>query len=320
MDRFNGFCTGHLSIIHPEDVFLRLPCDSKSFEMQSDVQNPYFDVSMATIPNKNWTVGSLSYLINISTIWGDVMANIYRASQSPHPIPSYTWQTLHDSANRRLQAWKDSLPSYYTFSAENLSRAANNGKLGTFMTMHAVYHTTMMKLHRYIKVSTLSSARLAHHVSIARNHAELLLTTMDALSAHRNDSPPSSPTNQRDMRMRFSSPFVGFAVVSAVDILSAKLSPASVSERLASFGGSESATRELALFWQCSKNQLAQVQQRINDWTEISKSVVEAGGASTVAFKFGQYGSLVRESAEGLLEFREPIEKTYPTEFDCVYA
>jgi hypothetical protein len=321
MDRFNGFCTGHLSIIHPQDVFLRLPCDSKSFEMQVDVQNPFFDISMTTIPNKNWTVGSMAYLINISTIWGDVMANIYRVSQSPHPISTYTWQTFHDTANRRLLAWKDSLPSYYTFSPENLARAANNGKLGTYVTMHAVYHTTMMKLHRYIQISMLNPSKLAHHISIARKHAEALLTTMDTLAAHHN-SPASSPTNPHDSRKSFSSPFAGFAIVSAVDILTAKMGPSSVTERLDSFAGAESVMAELAQFWQASKNQHGLVQQRIKDWTEIYRSLKEAGGASTVAFKFGQCGNLVRESSEGegMLEMREAVERMYPREFDCVYA
>jgi hypothetical protein len=320
MDRFNGFCTGHLSIIQPEDVFLRLPCDSKSFEIQADVQNPYFDVSMTIVPNSNWTVGSMAYLINISTVWGDVMANIYRATQSTHPTTAYAWQNLHDNANRRLLAWKDSLPSYYTFSAENLTRAANNGKLGTFMTMHSVYHTTMMKLHRYIQFSTLNNAKLAHHVSVAKKHAELLLTAMDTLAAHCGTSPPTSPNNQHDRRQRFSSPFAGFGIVSAIDILSAKLSPASVSERTATFAGCQSVLAELGHFWQASKNQHALVHQRIKDWTDVSKSVAEAGGPSTVAFKFGQCGNLVRDAGEGMLEMRESIEKTYPREYDCVYA
>lgn len=319
MDRFKGFCTGHLSIIHPEDVFLRLPCDSKSFEMQADVQNPFFDLSMTTIPNKNWTVGSMAYLINVSTIWGDVMANIYRASHSPHPIPAYTWQTFHDSANRRLLAWKDSLPSYYTFSPENLRRADNNGKLGTYITMHTVYHTTMMKLHRYIQVSTLNSSKLAHHTSIARKHAEILLAIMETLAAH-PVSPPASPTNQHHARKWFSSPFAGFGIVSAIDILSSKLKPGEVGERLATFSGAESILAELAHFWVASKNQHALIKQRMCDWREISKSITEAGGANTVAFKFGQFGALVRETSEGVLNMREPIEKTYPREFDCLYA
>lgn len=318
MDRFNGFCSGHISSIHSEDVFLRLPCDNSSFEAQIDVQNPFFDATSPPIQNNLWTVGSMAYIINVATIWGDVMANIYRTAQAPNPASNYARQAFYDTTSRRLRAWNDSLPACYTFSRENLDRAASNNKMGMFVTMHTVYHTTTMKLNRYIHLSTLQSnpQRLAYHVSIARQHAESLLNVMDILSHHRN-SPPTSPTSQRDTHRRFSSPFSAYAIVSAIDILTAKLSPASINERLSSFGGAQSIMAELARFWQSAKNQNASIQQRIRECAEIGKSREEGGGA----FKYGLTG-LIKESssAGGVLEMRDPIEKTFPRDLDCVYA
>jgi hypothetical protein len=319
VDRFNGFCSGHLNNLHPEDIFLRLPCDANSFESQVEVQNPFFDMTTVTIQNNNWTIGPMAYLINIATIWGEVMANIYRTSQSPKPISYYAWQTFYENASRRLRAWNESLPNNYTFSPENLSRAANTGKLGTFISMHTVYHTTTMKLNRYIQLSTLSSAKIAQHVNIARQHAEALLSTMDVLANYRN-SPPTSPTGQRDMHRRFSSPFTGYAIVSAIDILTAKLSPTSISDRVRALGGAQAILGELAQFWQSSKNQQAHVQQRLQEWVEIAKGREEIGGAGAIGFTFGQMAGLVKESAQGVLEMREPMEKTFPRDYDCAYA
>ncbi|KAE9364586.1 hypothetical protein N431DRAFT_497059 [Stipitochalara longipes BDJ] len=321
MDRFNGFCSGHFSVIHPEDVFLRLPCDTKSFESQVDVQNPYFDITNPAIHNLNWTIGSMAYLINVASIWGDVMAQIYRSSQRPIPATSNSaFASFYESTNQRLRAWNESLPSCYTFSAENLLRAARTGKLGTFMTMHTVYHTTAMKLNRYIQHSVLSGPQLQHHISLAQHHAESLLVIVDTLASRRSPV-PSSPTSPTGILPKFSSPFVGYSIVSAIDILTAKVPISSISTRLASFSGAQTILAELALFWQSAKNQQALAIQRIRDLAELAAGRDEAGGAGAIGFKFGAMGAVVRESTgEGIFEMREAIEKTFTRDHDCVYA
>lgn len=319
MDRFNGFCSGHLSVIHSDDVFLRLPCDLNSFESQIDIQNPFFDATTPPIQNINWTIGSMAYLINIATIWGDVMANIYRTSQRPNPSTSKSnFITFYENASLRLRIWNESLPSCYAFSAENLARAASNGKLGTFMTMHTVYHTTAMKLNRYIQQYTLTKSQLSHHVTVAKQHAEELLKMIDTLAALRA-SAPLSPVLQGDIQTRFSSPFVGYAIVSAIDILTAKVTLSTIPSRLTSFQGSQSILSELAQFWQSAKNQQALVQQRVRDLSDLVLAR-EEGGAGAIGFKVDHLASVLRETGDGVFEMREAIEKTFSRDYDCVYA
>jgi hypothetical protein len=315
MDRYNACCSGHLCVINPEDVFLRLPCDINSFESQAETSNPFFDHTTPPIKNTNWTMGSMAYLINIFTIWGDVTAKIYRNSQRPIPLASNAaFITFYESATRRLHEWKESLPSCYTFSAENLKRASNNGKLGTFMTMHTAYHNTAMKLNRYVPKSTLSSSQLAHHVSVAEHHAELLLVIMNTLSS-RSSTPPS-PDERRSASAKFSSPSCGYSIVSAIDILTAKLSVASIPARLTSFSGAQSVLAELSVFWQSSRNQQALVLQRIRDLAELASTRDEQSGAGTIGFNLG---SIVREVGEGIFEMRDAIEKTVSRDYDCIY-
>ncbi|KAH6666936.1 fungal-specific transcription factor domain-containing protein [Halenospora varia] len=311
IDRFNGFCSGHFAMLHPEDVFLRLPCDSTSFDSQVEVQNPYFDLSTPPIQNHNWTVGSMAYLINIATIWGDVMANIYRSSQRRHlhPSPSTSldqFSRFYESATHKLRTWNESLPTCYTFNSTNLSTAAANGKLGAFMTMHTVYHTTAMKLNRYIQRSILNPAQLNHHVRVAHEHAEALITIADTLAARPRASPG---LNGGRGPSKFSSPYVGYAIVSAIDILTARVPLASVPSRLSSFSGAQSVLAELALFWQSSKNQQALVLERVRDLAELTTGK----GGSEVGRRFG-------EGREGVFEMREAIERTFGAEWDCVYS
>ena len=323
MDRFNGFCSGLLSVIHPEDVFLRLPCDANSFEAQVEVHNPYFDPTTPSIQNTNWTIGSMAYLINISTIWGDIMENIYRTTQRPVPATSDSaFTAFYKNASKRLHAWKDSLPNCYQFSPESLNRAAEGGKLGTYITMHAVYYASSMKLNRYMRHSILSASQIAHHVSVAQQHAETLLVIMDTLAARRTLMPsPISPTEQSASATKFYSPFVGYAIISAIDILTAKVSLATVPARLSSFSGAQTIFAEIGLFWASARTQQALVQQRIRDLAELTAAGKDEAGAT--GFRFWNAPSGVGRnagSADGMFEMREPLEKTFPRDYDCVYA
>ena len=322
MDRFNGFSFGHSSVIQPEDIFLRLPCDAKSFESEAEVHNPYFDPTTPPIHNVNWTIGSMAYLINVCTIWGEVMANIYRTTQRPVPLTSGSaFTTFYENTTQRLRVWKDSLPTCYQFSAENLKRASDTGKLGTYMTMHTVYYTTSMKLNRYMPLSNLNASQTAHHISVAKQHAETLLVIMDTLAARRTSMPgPLSPNEQSASTDKLSYPFVGYSIISAIDILTAKVSLATLPTQLSSFSGAQSILAELASFWQSARTQQALVLQRIRDLAEITTGKDESTGAGAVGFRFGNMNGVERDTGDRIFEMGDAIEKTVSRDYDCVYA
>jgi hypothetical protein len=300
MDGFNGFFSGHLSFIQPEDVFLRLPCDTRSFEAQHDVQNPFFDASTPLDPNTNWAIGSMGHLIEVSTILGDVMSRIYRSSQRPIPInSSATFKAFHGRASHRLQEWRNTLPAQYRFSPDNLDRSIETGKVGAFMTMHTVYHITGMILNRYIHKSTLGALDIEAYSKTAKQHAECVLVMMEDLA--RNSNQLFSPA------AKFSSPFTGYAIVSAVDIYTAKFKLEEVSTCLTSVTGAQAVLSELAQYWQGAKGQQIVLQRRVIDLTDL----------------VNQRGSpdLVRNGkAEGELEMKEPMERIFDRSYDILYG
>ncbi|KAG9232442.1 fungal-specific transcription factor domain-containing protein [Amylocarpus encephaloides] len=317
MDRFNGFCSGNFNVLQPEDVFLRLPCDDNSFESQIDAQNPIFDLTTSPIQSLNWTIGPLGYLINVATIWGDVMANIYRNSQRQAPPNSSAFGAFYEATSRRLQAWNSSLPKSYTFSAENLRKSPENGKMNTLVTMHTMYHSTLMKLNRYIQQSTLTHAQLTHHVAAAHHHAESLLFITDALVATRHTSCPSSPISYTTAGpTTLTSPFVAYAIVSAIDILSSQFSLSSIPGRLASFRNAQAVLAELATFWQSAKHQQALVSERVGEMREMAND----GGVERGL----RMGSVMERSSgekeKGVYVMRGAIERTFRREFDCIYG
>ncbi|CAG8978907.1 hypothetical protein HYALB_00005244 [Hymenoscyphus albidus] len=312
IERFTGFCSGHLSMLNPEDIFLRLPSDDRSYESQMDVQNPFYDISTPTVSNTNWTIGSMGYTINMITIWGDVMANINRSSQR-QTSSNAPFGAFYETITRRLQAWHASLPKPFSFSSENVRRWTESNTLNTFITMHTLYHTTAMKLNRYVRLSNLNAAQHNHHVQAARYHAEALLSITDALVASRS-SVPSSPVshNHHAPNSRLSTPFVGYAIVAAIDILTTRLTLSEVPGRLANFSGAQSVLAELAMGWQSAKNQQASVLERVRDLAELTTQ-----GTAT-SFRFGAFRKV--EGRESIFEMRDGMEKMFGKDFDCIYG
>ncbi|KAF7880613.1 uncharacterized protein EAF02_007459 [Botrytis sinoallii] len=303
MDRFNGFGSGHLSMIDPKHVYLRLPCDEESFENQVNVQNPLFEVSNPRSLDYPRTLNLMAYVINVATIWGDVMSNIYSNSQRPQPIRSSDFNEFYRSTMDRLSSWKSTLPNRFAIPAESMGRMSDGGELGTFITMHALYHTTFMKLHRYVQPYNLDESQHSRYISIAEEQAKKFLKIMDVVANRRESTGMRSPSS--NTCIEFSSPFVGYAILSAVDILSAKTHKASILSIIDSFSGARSVIAEIAQFWQMARIQEALISGRVSDLTEIDRR---------------SWSASAKQSSAGFFQMSEPLEKTFSRENDGIYS
>ncbi|KAI1003010.1 hypothetical protein K3495_g5194 [Podosphaera aphanis] len=307
VDNLHEFCAGEFSKFKSEDIFLRLPCDENSFESQVEARIPLVNHAGIPYQGSNRSIGCMGYLVKIATLWGEVLANIYRRSQQAHTASLAAFTSFYDGATCRMREWNDTLPRRYTVSPENILRAANDGKLGTLITMHSVYHNTGMKLNRYIPHSALTSSQVAHHVAVANQHAEAFLTVIDALDAVRH-SLQMQKYGDDSQQPKFSSPFVGYSIVSAVDILSAKLTRGTIAKRLTSFQSSQVLLSELCIFWQSLMNHQAAVEQRANELAELI-SDKDCKTSRSLVINFG----------DGNLKMRESIEPTPFRHDDCIY-
>ena len=301
LDRLSGLGTDHASWGHSQDVFLRLPCDTMTFEAQAETQNPFYDPSHTTVREHGSSIGCLASVIDVTSIWGDLMAHHYRTLQRRTPLSSSSeFVAFYDETSRRLREWKDSLLPSFVFSAENMKNAATSGRLGTFIAMHAVYQATAMKLNRFVPTALLTPAQRAHHVSVANHHAEEMLQIIMTIAA-RQPSMPSPEANHTDLYLprELSSPFTGHATVMAVDILSRRVPVAGLPRLLESFERAKSTFAELTVFWNGIKREQSLAVQRIHELAD---------------------GSKTRETADGYLEMRDPIDQSFPREYDCVYS
>ena len=263
MDRFNGFCSGHLCIINNDDCLLRLPLSEHLYERQESAVTPFFgndivDPTLSTEANDS-NLGAMAYHAQISSLWGDILANIYRSShRSPHDYAA-VHEKFYERYNVRLQQWLDNLPPHLLNSPENIDAAIRNGYIGTYVALHALYHTALMKLNRHCRWSLLDADLVARNISRAFHHARAVLQTVRILS--RTDRQARLP----DVEFAFSTPFTSFSILTAVDILSAagKVSDLSNYSQLID-SGLELVT-DLGRFWSIARRHRKTILRRIKD-------------------------------------------------------
>lgn len=260
MDHFCGFCIGQLSTFNPKDIFLRLPCETRHFEAQANVVAPFFDSSR--IPNQGMleNAGVMAYLINMICIWGDVRANNYRGSQTSSAVSSEPFPTFYAKTMMRLDAWSQSLPQRLKFNAENLDATLKDGITGSFVDMHFIFHVTQAKLNRYVKRETASLQQLQSSFRLAHQHSDMILHMSDIVASH-----ASRP---------FASMYCGYAIVVAIDILTAKGRLKDIPQLRSRLEGSRAILSDLAAFWYSGRKQDETIARRVNTLAMIERDAI----------------------------------------------
>lgn len=334
LDRFNGYCSGQLSIINPEDVFLRLPCDDKSFEEQAEVHNPYFD-HKTQLQDPSGGIGEMAYLITITSIWGDIMANIYRTSHRPSDTEDATKFTLfYSAANSRLESWHSSLPKFLSYSPDNLTKAASSGILNIFITLHTLYHSAQMRLNRNVRPDAIPSEQLEHYIRTTHSHAEAVLLMADKLAPFLSKSNNSSGSAEVDVA--FSAPLIGYAIIHAIDIITAKGYISDLPLLYSKLRGATAVVTYLAKFWHSARSQKELLVARNADliagpagWKgffgERTFAVVNKDEDHGDECKEGDGGGPQVEGRsqklrKGTYEMKAAIEQTLVRDHDCIYA
>ena len=229
-------------------------------------------------------LGPMAHLVQISAIWGDVLAFIYRSS---HQLPqnySTEYEAFYSTIYEELAALLGALPSYLHFTPPNLASSIQHGYNGTLASIHALYHITIMKLNRHVLHAHLSPKCQKRNICQAVDHAQQHLYNMSLLSqAYWKKSSTlktgaaapvasASPLSHHDDS--FSTPIVGYAILSAVEILSAggSLQNTVFTDTMRILNTSLDVIDELALFWASARGQKKAIRRRIE---ELAYTVIE---------------------------------------------
>lgn len=202
----------------------------------------------------------MAFWIEIASLWGEVMHHIFRL---PH-VPAESYSTLFDEfymvVVRRAEEWSLKLPSELAFTAGNLERSIHTRGANTFVSIHLLYHATLMKLNRHARYRSFPTETVNQFIHRARHHAVEILRISAALihyvSEYESLRPIAKPASLN--------PYLGYTIVSAVDALSAIGLMTDMPECINLIKSGLDTVRELGRFWDSSLFLVSLIEARMS--------------------------------------------------------
>jgi len=266
--RYNGFCGGTLCFINIEDTFLRLPGLESMYESSTPCEAPFFDFEMLSRQSPPGpSLGYMAYLTLISAVWGDVLTFTSRSVHRPEAGYERIYEAFYAKTYERLDTWLAMLPANLRYTPQNLDNSIIEGFAGTFISLHALYHTTVIRLNRHVRVRALPVDKLARNIDHAFRNASHFLNMMHSLAAinRQRRLPPNTATE-----FLFSTPFPGYALMLSVDVISAVGTMSTLPSLIETLGTTVSCIEELASFWASARAQHKAVMNRVKQLTEVA--------------------------------------------------
>ncbi|KAJ6107515.1 hypothetical protein N7523_008838 [Penicillium sp. IBT 18751x] len=268
LDRVSSFFSAPSSFISSESALIRLPCREEVYEAQQYTTAPYFQslLNQSSAPEDDRSALSpMAFLIQILSIWGDVSLHILRLSHIPTEGYIRLAEEFHINIVRRSEDWLRQIPEHLLFSAINMERASQAKQADTFISIHMFYHATLLKLYRHARYQGLRSELLVQYIHRARYHAVETLRIALAVAQFANDrlSARSSPETSSP-KLTLLSPFLGYAVLSAVDVLSAAGLVAELPDCISFIRGALGIVQLLGRHWDSSLEVTKIIQKRLD--------------------------------------------------------
>ena len=249
-------------------------------------------------------MGPMAYLAQISSIWGDVLAHIYRASQMNARNYKERYDSFYQQTNRRLDAWMRTLPDHLTYCSRNTNESVREGASGTYLILHCLYHNTIMKLNRHVRHAHVDAGVVKRNMREAMDHAWQLLNMIQRVITVNQDvshSTRSTKSQRQQLQCAFSAPFTGFAVLTAIDIIGGggPLTEEELSKTIPLMESGLVILDEISRFWASARAQRKAIMQRIEKLVMAASEAAVGGKKAWIA--------------------TGPMEKTFGATMDVYY-
>ena len=270
-------------MLQSQDTYLRLPCEETQYAEQECLNTPYYDNGIIdkrlceTIRGSN--LGLMAFSVQISSIWSEILAHVFRSSQlaSTHYLDDF--HSFSDFANEKLASWVRNLPSHLSYTKPGATHCISNGDVSSFISLHAIYHTALITLNRKVRHALLPASSLGRCINKAIDHARHLLQMVQMIEAAGHDvqnfsSPSKGSFPPADLA--FSTPFIGYAILSAVDVLSAGGLLKSYASTVALVESNLAIFDQLNRFWATARSQSKAIRGRLDRLMECVNSKAAA--------------------------------------------
>jgi hypothetical protein len=298
MDRFNGFCSGHMGMLYTGNCLLRLPCEEGAYAREEIPRTPFFHTPIMdpklSLEADRSGLGMMAHLVEVSTIWGDVLEHGYRSKYQSAEQYREPAEEFYQEQMAKLDTWKAGLASHLHPSQDNIDKAFQGGYIGVFVSLWLLYHCAAMKLCRHVRFQYMKPEYIDRNITHARHHARQVLDMMPSLAkANREKRMPESA-------FIFSTPFTGYGILIAVDILTATGLLAELPALLELLSSGSEVMEELAKYWTSASRQWKMIGERFQNLL----STVHAEGATT---------------GKAAFYVKKPMEVIFGLEHDLIY-
>jgi hypothetical protein len=301
--RYNGFCGGTLCVISMEDTFLRLPCLEDAYEASNPCDTTFFDLELLSgLAPLGPPLGHMAHLTLISAIWGEVLTFTSRATYRPDTGYEQLYERFYAKTYERLEGWIDLLPPKLRYTPQNLDDSIVGGYAGTFISLHALYHTAVIRLNRHVRIRALSVEKIARNIDRAFHTASNFLIMMLSLAAvNRQQRLPPNAASE----FLFSTPFPGYALMLSIDVLSSAGTFSALPALTGKLGTVVSCVEELGKFWASGRAQQRAISARTIQLAEVARQ-------DDQGVRNGSYGHFwrLRESMETAFGADDVLYKT----------
>jgi hypothetical protein len=296
MERFLGAPSYRIDV---RDMLIRLPCDQSAYEQtrQQMSNAPFLHASCSSerpiVPSDSPAASS----IRIAAILGDVNNFISRGLHSQRLHYEKSFERQHEDLWVSLQNWRSQLPEHFSSNPVNIENCVYQKYASHYLHMWAMYNWSVIKLHRYFRHEWLPQRRTMHIIR-AYEAADEFLHMVASLSKVWVDTMKCSLTQSV-------SPFVGTAIVAAVDVLAAAGLESSMRDTFDLTINVTAWVQDLSKVWKAAEVQQKECQHRYLQIQNIIERPQRAASGCWINQEWG-------------LDRR--IEDKYPLDYDGVYG
>lgn len=301
--RLSCFYTPSTTLISSQTAYLRLPCREEVYEAQQYTTVPYFQSFLNQLPvsleDELSGLSAMALLIDILSLWGEVSDHVFRLSLIPAEAYTRFFEEFHANVVRRSDDWAARLPDHLTFTPVNMERSIRAKKADSFVSIHLLYHATLMKLNRHARFQNLPDDLVDQHIHATRNHAVEILRISAALMQYASDYETSRSAMEPNVsRGTLLNPFLGYVILSAIDVLSAGGLIVNLPECIRLIAGGLEVMRELNRFWASTGPLVSLIETRLDAMTEVPYPQLEVDGKIAFLTRSLSLDSQVRSSVQ----------------------
>ena len=287
-DQLVAFCTGH-EPCHIPDYYLRLPCEDAKYEEGNIPNTPLHGLISRSSnshhdPSQN-EVGTMGQLIRALALWVDVIGFVTQMRYKSSDEVDTLAESFHATMMHRFDEFRRQMPSHlryeedtqesYRQGEENARYANRRGQLGGFAGMHIMFFCAVMRVNRHV------FSQKAHWQRRTRNINDAYLAAVQTLRLVEKMAEQKSQGQRQDIASSVSTPFVGYAIICAVDVLTSVGSLSDFvgqySEYMGRISASITALEQMKPHWKNTDQQLQLITDRYMSIMNATRSSMGTG-------------------------------------------